>query len=310
VVEIAYPSLGLRVPSAGPLVLSDERVFATWLPYNNIQGGVLAVDVSDPAHPKAQGAWDPRVTPLPGAGWHSITNEFAPVARNGRLYLSGGPTLLELDVSGETPTYRRDLDTECVSPCDRGGLALRGDSAWVALGQAGLAEVLLDDPSGELVLGRQIATNYPATDVATLDDGRLLVATWYELTVLDPDSGITLATLEEFPVRQIDVEGDRAYALEARAGDGDSRWYFTVLDVANPLAPRVLGSYEMAPFGPHPYAVHREWLYLGAGQSGIERVRMSEVSEPTVDALYLPALRTSGGFRSASASWGATLAAD
>jgi hypothetical protein len=225
-----------------------------------------------------------------------------PTVAGGRAWMSGGPHLIEVDVSSGVPLVARSYESSC-RECFAGGPAIVDKTAWLARGDDGLEAVALDDPSGELVLDRTLATSGFAESVTAVN-GALAVARVDALDVVDPVSGRTLASLPDVDAIRVQAAGEMAIVFERRPAWEEDRvvgmgsggdWLLTLVDLSDAAMPVVLGSLtlETIAFADEVSAVLQgDVLYVADAESGLEIVKLSRTGNTPAGRVWLPHLST------------------
>lgn len=228
------------------------------------------IDVSDPTSPTQVGAF---TVPDRIYGF---------AAAEGRVYLACGLRgLLILDTSA--PSRPRLLGTH-ETPGQAVSVAPGDDVALVVNLMTGLEVVDLSDPSAPTLVATRDTPGYQrdVTLAGTL------------AAVIDQPSGVYLFRVNgpraptalghhpatDVPARSASVAtDDRLYVVYDRTG------LVEILDIADPDAPRLLGSYR--PRGrPQQIAVSGATIYIPNGQAGVEVVNVSNPRAPSLRGTY------------------------
>ncbi len=242
--------------------------------YAYVAGGetLQVVDVSDPARPAALGTFT-----APGPIW--AFHVAAP-----HVYLTAGlEGLYVIDVSDpRAPALAGTHQTAGQAL----GVTTSGTTALVVNLMTGLEVVDLSDEAAPVLLQTQETPGYQWG----------IAGAGSRVLVVDQPSGVHLFDLSdpEAPVKQgvyvteqpaqSVVLGDRgrAYVVYARTGR------LEILDVADPAAPRLAGSYQPARSSGRfqRVAVERFTLVVPVGEDGIEVVDVSDPAAPTLAAAH------------------------
>lgn len=238
----------------GPVVVSGTHLFLA-------AGGLHVLDVSNPAAPT-------EVATVPGpvfAGGVALVGS--------RLYV----TNTELDATRTLEIY--DVTTP-TAPVRVGGFALQnsgrnlaisGTSAYIALYTSGLRVLDVSDPRGGIAA--TVDTPHTASDVAFVRS-YAYVADRFSIRILDASDPLNPTEVGSSPLdsERLVVSGTHAYSLY-----GAAPTIFEVLDVSNPLAPAVVGTFT-APDVIRDIAVAGERVYLTLDSGSL---RIVDVSNPT-----------------------------
>lgn len=215
---------------------------------------ISAYDISDPAQPR----WVASTRTL-GFGRH-----YGAAVRGQHAYFVGNDGLVVVDISNpvappllgqvSTPGHAQEVDVA-------NGLV------YVADREGGLLVVDVSDPTTPIIVGQQ-----PGDFVAVAVRGTIawvaeLAVGLHGIDVSSPEAPELVSTLElPLGTQAVDVWGDHVYVTrhvpEVVASDS-----LLVIDVSDPLAPRVVGSAPVAPLfislvadGPYVYAVSNNWM--------------------------------------------------
>ena len=203
-------------------------------------------------------------------------------AAEGRVYLACGLRgLLILDTSNPAkPTLLGTHDT----PGQAVSVAPGDDFALVVNLMTGLEVVDLSDPSAPTLVATRDTPGYQ----------RDVVLAGTLAAVVDQPSGVYLFEVRgpgaptslghhpanDAPARSAAItDDDRLYVVHERTG------LVEILDIADPNAPRLLGSYR-PPGRPQQVAVSGTTIYIPNGQAGVGVVDVSNPRAPTLRETY------------------------
>lgn len=188
-------------------------------------GGLVIVDISDPASPSILGTW------MEGS------NALGVAAASGRAYLADGSTssFRVLDVGDPAqPALLGGIPMAGISK-----LAVFGDYAYVAASASGLRVLSVGDPANPAEVGFADVGG-AVMDVAVHGNTAYLAKYAGGLSILDvsdPANPTEIGTCEAGDALGIAVEGDRAYVASNYPT-------VAVVDVTDPANPALLGSYH------------------------------------------------------------------
>lgn len=254
VVDVANPLRPQLLTRLGTTDAWDAAALGDHLLIADREGGLLLLDVSAPASPKALTGWSPgwsvNAVVVDSAGRVWAAGSSGPETRAGRLDLSGGGLTLKADYS------------ESTSP--EGGaisVAASGEVAWMGRNDGTVVGVRLAEGIIEKVAQFNATDADPNTEWALglwLDGDTLYVADWAAgLLVVDvsaPESPRYLARWTAGNANMYDVwaSGDRAYVA--------SDLGLAVLDVTDKAAPSLIGDRFIATTIHADDGQHGVWL--------------------------------------------------
>ncbi|MCB8958751.1 MAG: carboxypeptidase regulatory-like domain-containing protein [Ardenticatenales bacterium] len=245
------PSILGEYPLSGPpggLVLVGNYVYASWTDCNGASC-VVRITVLDVSNPGQPAFVTERFVGTGVAAGLTAAGGYLYSSRHGAGVVHNQAGLDVFDISVATaPSFVTDYDiTGAYGAYD---ILLNGPTGYLAHGDAGLHILNLSDPTNP-VLNTSWAGPTPATTVA-LADGLIYAGSSipadravFWVWAGDEPAPLSQRRISELSeIRDLAVVGNRAYLLGPPPAGGGGR--LQVLDVANPLAPTSLASFNTA----------------------------------------------------------------
>lgn len=228
VVDISNPADPEWVGSFG----SDHELFDLFVEGTraylaNGTKGLGLVDLADPSDPRLVGAYEPP-PPISGYAAHVLT----PYA-----YLADGESGLRIvDLSDRANPFSLSLFN---TPGFAVDVSVYGRRAYVADEQGGLRLLDVTDPAHPRELSAPDSEVH-ITGVVVGDEyalARSSVGDLLALSLADAEQAVLQLVLEEADLRELHLSGGLGYAVTQSGG-------FQVIDLSDPLQPKVLGSLQ------------------------------------------------------------------
>ncbi|MCB0027597.1 MAG: hypothetical protein KDE28_06815, partial [Anaerolineales bacterium] len=245
------PSILGEYPLSGPpggLVLVGNYVYASWTDCNGASC-VVRITVLDVSNPGQPAFITERFVGTGVAAGLTAAGGYLYSSRHGAGAVHNQAGLDVFDISVATaPSFVTDYDiTGAYGAYD---ILLNGPTGYLAHGDAGLHILNLSDPTNP-VLNTSWAGPTPATTVA-LADGLIYAGSSipadravFWVWAGDEPAPLSQRRISELSeIRDLAVVGNRAYLLGPPPAGGGGR--LQVMDVANPLAPTSLASFNTA----------------------------------------------------------------
>ncbi len=251
------PGVVEQIALAGNLALLAAR-----------EGGLLILDIADPAHPQQIGAL-------------ALPSNAVSVAVDGDIaYVSSQfHDLRIIDISD--PTYPVETAARAVPGYTTHNLAVAGNYVYIAAGDEGLQIVDVTDPARPLMAGA-LPTERPVVDVALSGNIVYLAAAAGGLLVVDisdPNAPVGLWQAVPTPrwALSVAVDGDKVYS-----------YHFTglqIFDVSIPAAPVEIA---FLPFDDVIGTVHadRDTVFIAGYADGLRLVDVGDPAHPVEQSPY------------------------
>jgi len=160
-------------------------------------------------------------------------------------------------------------------------IAIRGDYAYLAAGDAGFAIVDISDPENMVILSTlDLGESANGVDVS----GNIAVVAGRTLRtyIIDISSHTSPSVLGNYPMTggcmDVLVEGNLAYVCRGLGG-------FTIIDFTNPASPTLVGNYSSSTLI-REAAKSGDYVYLAAELAGITVLDVSNPATPTVAGTF------------------------
>ncbi len=263
-------------PAFSVVISGDHAVLADG------DGGLVTVDVTDPADPQAGG----EATSLGSARDLVVEGNFAYVA----VGQSGNHKLQAFSVSDpETPVSTG----WCTIPGYPHGVAKSGTYVFVAQSQFGVQSVRVTDPYDPIPVDAT-TTNDWAEGIAVDGDHAFVADGNAGLSVVDISDPLDLDTVANLDpggyALGVAVAGQYAYL--AAGSDG-----LHIVDISSPTAPALMGSCPL-PGTARDVFVSGQLAYVATGTDGIQIVDISNPADPSVSTAIDTAGDAKGAFLS------------
>jgi hypothetical protein len=290
--EFVAPHLGaLDNAWSGAITVADGHAYALRRAGHFQTGGLHVFDVRDPAGPRQVGVWDPwlaqRDDPEFPEMW-DLQPWSAPVLEGDRIWVSGNPWLVGLDVvDPAAPRYGTHYHPPPGMRLDAWnamGVQVKGATAWLAALEDGVVAVDLSDPRKPTLAAR---ADLPGSAQDVAEHAGYLLAGLGEggLRVLDAVTLAPVRELRDASAYRITVAGSTAFLAGWVTG-------LTAVDVSDPALPVVQGAYpDWVATEDSQIAVRADVVALTYGDRGLRLLRMHEAEalpEPTLGPTLTP----------------------
>jgi len=265
VLDISNPSQPFELGRIHTIdITSDIKISGSYAYVTSDNGGLVIVDISDPAAPTLAGSYDTGY-----ALGVAVSSNYAYVAddENG---------LVIIDISNPAaPTLAGSYDTAGYAK----GVAVSGNYAYVADHHNGLVIIDISNPAVPTLAGSYDTAGY-AFGVA-VSGSYAYVASNNGLVIVNVNNPAAPTLTGSYGIAGLTmgvvVSGSYAYVTDGNNG-------LVIVDISNPAAPTLAGSYDTEEYA-RGVAVSGSYAYV-ADNSGLVIIDISNPAAPTYEGSY------------------------
>jgi hypothetical protein len=255
---------------AGGGLVTDATVSGAYAYVADFRDGLRILDVSNPRTPTWLGSYDTT-----GPGWEAV-------CKGSYAYLADykdGLVIVDISDPGAPTGVGSSLQAAGAY-----GLRVAGGYAYVASISQGLRIVDVSNPAAPELVGAHAMRMAQRVDLA--GSYAYLVGT-DGLEIFDVRTPTAPTRVggwsSPYDSRDVAVAGTYAYTAEVHPGP-ISIAILRIIDISNPAAPSLVGSYEKAGrgYGGYGVAVLGSHAFLAAGAAGLHIIDVSQPSDPVL----------------------------